>query len=245
MPVRIVFLGSKPIGFHCLQFLLEQKEELDIEVIGLCTRLRKEFNGENDLAGLARKYNVPVLSSLNDIPECDIIYSVQHHELLKREHIQKAKHIAVNLHLAPLPEYRGCNQFSFAIMDEAKEFGATIHQIDTRIDHGDVLFEHRFSIPEHCWVKDLYELTFNAAVKLFHESISALIKGDYTKISQSELCKKRKENLHFRNEINELKQIDLSQPAEDIEKAIRATYMPGFEPPYALISGKKVYFEVE
>ena len=245
MPTRIVFLGSKPIGFHCLRFLLEQKKELDIEIIGLCTRLRKEFNGENDLTDLAQKHQIPVLASLNDIPECDIIYSVQHHELLKAAHIQKAKHIAVNLHLAPLPEYRGCNQFSFAIMDEAKEFGATIHQIDTRIDHGDVLFEHRFSIPEHCWVSDLYELTFNAAIKLFHESVSPLIKGDYIKKPQSVLLKKRKESLHFRNEINDLKQIDLSQPAKDIEKAIRATYMPGFEPPYTLISGKKVYFKTE
>jgi methionyl-tRNA formyltransferase len=245
MPTRIVFLGSKPIGFHCLRFLLEQKKELDIEVIGLCTRFRKEFNGESDLASLAQKHNIPVFPTLNDIPECDIIYSVQHHELLKAAHIQKAKHIAVNLHLAPLPEYRGCNQFSFAIMDEAKEFGATIHQIDTRIDHGDVLFEHRFSIPEQCWVNDLYELTFNAAIKLFHESISSLIKGDYSKIPQSALLEKRKESLHFRSEINDLKQIDLNQPVKDIEKVIRATYMPGFEPPYTLISGKKVYFKAE
>jgi methionyl-tRNA formyltransferase len=245
MPTRIVFLGSKPIGFHCLQFLLEQKKELDIEVIGLCTRLRKEFSGENDLTGLAQKYNIPVLASLNDIPECDIIYSVQHHELLKAEHIQKAKIIAVNLHLAPLPEYRGCNQFSFAIMDEAKEFGATIHQIDTRIDHGDVLFEHRFSIPEQCWVNDLYELTFNAAIKLFHESLPSLIEGNFKKTPQSELLKERKESLHFRKEINNLKQIDLNQPANQIEKVIRATYMPGFEPPYALINGKRVYFKAE
>jgi methionyl-tRNA formyltransferase len=245
MPIRIVFLGSKPIGFHCLQFLLEQKEVLDIEVVGLCTRLRKEFSGESDLTGLAQKYNIPVLSSLNDIPECDIIYSVQYHELLKAEHILKAKIIAINLHLAPLPEYRGCNQFSFAIMDEAVAFGATIHQIDTRIDHGDVLFEHRFSIPEHCWVNDLYELTFNAAIKLFHESLPSLIEGNYTKIPQSELLKKRKESLHFRKEINELKQIDLGQSAEVIERVIRATYMPGFDPPYALVSGKKVYFKVE
>lgn len=245
MATRIVFLGSKPIGFHCLQFLLEQKEELDIEVIGLCTRLRKEFNGESDLAALAQKHNIPVLSSLNDIPECDIIYSVQHHELLKAEHIAKAKTIAVNLHLAPLPEYRGCNQFSFAIIDEAKEFGATIHEIDTRIDHGDVLFEHRFSIPEHCWVNDLYELTFNAATKLFHESLSALTKGNYTKTPQSELLKKRKESLHFRKEINELKQINLNQSGTEIEKVIRATYMPGFEPPYVLINGRKVYFKAD
>jgi methionyl-tRNA formyltransferase len=131
MPTQIVFLGSKPIGYHCLQFLLEHQHELNIEVTGLCTRLRSEFGGDNDLSQLAKQYNVRVLPSLNDIPECDIIYSVQHHELLRSQHISKARKIAVNLHLAPLPEYRGCNQFSFAIMDDAKEFGATIHEIDT------------------------------------------------------------------------------------------------------------------
>jgi methionyl-tRNA formyltransferase len=245
MPTRIVFLGSKPIGYHCLQFLLEHKQELDIDIVGLCTRLRKEFKGDNDLTQLAAQYRVPMLSSLNEIPECDIIYSVQHHELLKADHLSKASNIAVNLHLAPLPEYRGCNQFSFAIMDDAKEFGVTIHEIDTRIDHGAVLFEHRFSIPENCWVNDLYDLTFNAAIKLFHESIGPLLKGDFTKIPQSELLKTRTENLHFRNEINEIKQINLTQESAAIERAIRATYMPGFEPPYAMIAGKKVHFTLE
>src|SRR6218665_348090 len=87
MPTRIVFLGSKPIGYHCLQFLLEQQEELDIKVTGVCTRLRTEFGAGNDLATLAEQYHVPILSSIDDIPECDIIYSVQHHELLKATHI--------------------------------------------------------------------------------------------------------------------------------------------------------------
>lgn len=245
MPTRIVFLGSKPIGYHCLQFLLEHRQELDIDIVGLCTRLRKEFKGDNDLTQLAAEFRVPLLSSLDDIPECDIIYSVQHHELLKATHIARASNIVVNLHLAPLPEYRGCNQFSFAIMDNAKEFGVTLHEIDTRIDHGAVLFEHRFSVPDNCWVNDLYDLTFNAAIKLFHESIGPLLKGDYTKTPQSELLSTRGENLHFRNEINALKQIDLNQDAEVIERTIRATHMPGFEPPFAIVAGKKVHFTVD
>lgn len=244
MATRIVFLGSKPIGYRCLQFLLEKKAELDIEVIGIRTRLRKEFGEGSDLASLAETYEIPLLPSLDELPECDIIYSVQHHELLQAEHIARAKNIAVNLHLAPLPEYRGCNQFSFAIMDDAKEFGATIHAIDTRIDHGDVLFEHRFSIPDNCWVNELYELTFEAAVALFHDSIRSLLSGNYTRTSQQELAKQRSTSLHFREEIHALKQIDLNQPGAVVEKAIRATYMPGFEPPYTIIGDRKVYFTV-
>lgn len=245
MAARIVFLGSKPIGYQCLQFLLEKRAELDIEITGVRTQLRKEFSGEGDLSSLAAQYGIPLLHSLDDIPECDIIYSVQHHELLKREHIEKADKIAVNLHLAPLPEYRGCNQFSFAIMDRATEFGATLHAIDTFIDHGDVLFEQRFSIPEHCWVNELYELTFSAATALFRESLKPLLEGNYNRIPQADLRKERSSSLHFREEIKELKQIDLDMDAATIERRIRATYMPGFEPPYTLIGGKKVYFTVD
>jgi len=244
MPERIVFLGSKPVGYRCLAYLLEKSGELDIEVCAVRTRLRREFGGNSDLAVLAEAHNIPLLQDLNDLPECDIIYSVQHHELLKKEHIAKAK-IAVNLHLAPLPEYRGCNQFSFAIMDDAREFGATIHEIDTRIDHGALLFEKRFSVPENCWVRDLYELTFEAGISLFMETLPDLVAGNYTRTPQEELLARRPSSLHFRDEIQQLKQVDLALGTTHLEKVIRATAMPGFEPPYAFIGGKKVYFSPE
>lgn len=162
-----------------------QRKQHDIEIIAVRTQLRKEFNGDNDLSQLAMKYNIPLLGSLDDIPECDIIYSVQHHELLKSGHIGMARRIAVNLHLAPLPEYRGCNQFSFAIIDDVKEFGVTLHRIDTRIDHGDLLFERRFPIPENCWVNDLYSLTLEHAAVLFKESFPDLVYGKFTLFRRS------------------------------------------------------------
>jgi methionyl-tRNA formyltransferase len=244
MSVRVVFLGSKPIGYQCLQYLIAQKEVLDIEVVGVRTRIRKEFGESgNDLGALATAAGIPLLSSLDEIPECDLIYSVQHHELLKAQHIGKAKVMAVNLHLAPLPEYRGCNQFSFAIMEEAREFGVTIHEMDTRIDHGAILFESRFSVPENCWVNDLYELTFVAAVDLFKKSLADLVHGNYTKTPQAALLDRRSTSLHFREEIGDLKAIDLNEPEDVINRRIRATYMPGFEPPYILVNGQKLLLQ--
>ncbi|MEI8279762.1 MAG: formyltransferase family protein [Bacteroidota bacterium] len=206
------------------------------------TQTRKEFGNEHDLVRLAHEHNITVFEKLDELPESDIIYSIQYHEILKPVHIQKAKQVAVNLHMAPLPEYRGCNQFSFAIIDGNKEFGTTIHQIDHRIDHGDILFQKRFPIPEHCWVNELYELTLDTSISLFKESISNIINDNYTPISQQSLESQYGTSLHYRNEIAELKIIDLNWDKEKIERHIRATSMPGFEPPYCLINGKKVYF---
>ncbi|MBA3827618.1 MAG: hypothetical protein H0X33_01645 [Taibaiella sp.] len=239
---KVVFLGSKPIGYHCFAYLLQTSAQLNVEVVGLLTHKRKEFGSEYDLKTLAAKYEIPVIDTLDTLPDCDIIYSVQYHQILKPQHISKARQVAVNLHMAPLPEYRGSNQFSYAILDKKTEFGTTIHKIDARIDHGDILFQKRFPIPDNCWVNDLYELTYNASLNLFKQTLSHIISANYTPLPQQALEGKYGTALHFRNEIGVLKEIDLTWEKEKIERHIRATYMPGFEPPYCIIDGKKIYF---
>jgi len=243
MPAKkIVFLGSKPVGYECLAHLIEQKDALDIEIIGLLTRSRKEFGNAHDLNELANDHNIPLIDDLKDLPECDIMYSVQYHQVLKQEHIDKAREICVNLHMAPLPEYRGANQFSFAIIENKIDFGATIHRIDSRIDHGDILFQKRFAIPENCWVGELYDLTYNASLTLFRQTLAHLVTGNYIMVPQETLEKKFGASLHYRKEMAEIKVIDLAWDKEKIERHIRATSMPGFEPPYCIVDGKKIYF---
>lgn len=242
---KLVFLGSKPIGYNCLNYLISQKDALNIDIIGLLTHARKEFGNAHDLGTLAEEHNIPMLDGPNDIPECDILYSVQHHQILKQQHIDRAKQIAVNLHTAPLPEYRGSNQFSYAIIDGKEEFGTTIHRMDVRIDHGDILFQKRFPIPEGCWVAELYNLTIEASERLFAQTLAHLVNGNYTPMPQQLLVHKYGTVLHLRREIADIKHIDLNWDKEKIARHVRATSMPGFEPPYCIIEGKKVYFTTE
>jgi methionyl-tRNA formyltransferase len=242
---KIIFLGSKPIGYYCLQYLIAQAEELEVEIAGVLTTQRKEFGNEHDLAALAAEYGIPVLASIDHIPECDIIYSVQYHEILKDRHIMNASEIALNLHMAPLPEYRGANQFSFAIIENKAEFGVTIHRMESGIDSGAVLFQKRFPIPDNCWVGELYEISVKEAEKLFKQTLKHLVQGMYNLVPQDLLIGKFGTSLHYKKEIAALKVIDLNWDKEKIEKYVRATAMPGFEPPYCIIDGNKVYFSVK
>jgi methionyl-tRNA formyltransferase len=242
---KIVFLGSKPIGYHCFAYLLQQQEALGYEVIGLLSRQRKEFGQDNNLFDLATEYHIPIINNLSALPQCHILYSVQYHEILDATHINKASQAAYNLHMAPLPEYRGSNQFSYALIDGKTEFGTTIHIMDPGIDHGDILFQKRFPIPENCWVDDLYNLTYNASLKLFTQTLKHLINGNYTPISQASLIPKYGTSLHFKKDIEKLKHIDLGLNKEMLERYIRATAMPGFQPPYCIIDGQKVYFTTQ
>ena len=241
----LIFLGAKPIGYQCLEYLLSVREALGITVSGVLTQTRKEFGGDHDLRALATANNIPLLATANEIPPCDILYSVQYHEILKQDHIDKAAQIAVNLHMAPLPEYRGCNQFSFAIIDGREEFGTTIHRMDAGIDHGDILFESRFAIPENCWVDTLYQMTESASLQLFKDSLGKIINGLYSPTSQASLIETRGTSIHYRKDIRQLKEIDLSWPVDKIDRHIRASSMPGFEPPYTMIGGKKIFFRTD
>ncbi len=238
----IIFLGSKPIGYECFTFLVDNAAKIGLRVAGLLTQPRKEFGEGHDLVALAEASNIPVIASPHDMPECDIIYSVQYHKILKQHHIDKARQVAVNLHMAPLPEYRGSNQFSFAILEGKKEFGTTIHQMAAGVDNGDILFQKRFPIKEGWWVHDLYEQTYKSSLNLFRQTLGHIVEGKYTPVAQELLVGKYGTSMHYRREMGALKAINLKWDKEKIELHIRATSMPGFEPPFCWIDGEKMYF---
>ena len=234
---EVVFLGSKEIGSFCLQELIKHE---NVYVTGVLSNDRQLKESGKTVTRIAGENKIPVIQHPDDLPEADFLISVQYHLILKSRHLAKARKAAVNLHLAPLPEYRGCNQFSFAICDEKGEFGTTLHLMDEGIDSGDILFERRFPVPDLCTVAQLYDLTLEHSKILFSEKISRVLKGDYRPIPQKSLIDERGTSVHFRKEIEKLKNIDADLPLKDIEKRIRATYFPPFPPPYTVIDGEKI-----
>lgn len=240
MRKNIVFLGSKKIGYECLYYLITNKEDLNIEVSGVLTNPKRDAG----IIELTKKHQIPLISSLNEylnLQHVDIAISIQYHKILKKKHLQKAKEITINLHMAPLPEYRGSNQFSFAILNKDEFFGTTIHRMEEGADTGAIMFEKRFNIPEGIWVEELFKLTYRYSIDLFKENINKIIEGNYTLTPQREYTNRRT-SLHYKNEIQQLKNINLSLDEDEIKRYIRATYMPGFEPPYTKIGDKKMYF---
>ena len=240
-------MGSKEIGQSCLDHLVASQSQLDFEIIGVLTNKRSLGFQEGSVYESAQKVGIPVLKNLDEfinLPTVDIVISVQYHKILKENHLRKASLLNVNLHMAPLPEYRGCNQFSFAIINGDTEFGASLHKIDEGIDSGPLIAERRFQIPEYCFVDQLYELTFKESFILFRNTLPNLISGDFEIISQNK-TQSQKSEIHYRKEIEEIKQIDPNWTKEKILSHIRATAMPGFSPPFMKVGNKIIKFLVE
>jgi len=243
---KVVFVGRKLVAAECFKSLLRLRQKEVVDIVGVLSTPHV-LDEEESVASLCERADVPLLTSLDEylaLPQVDILFSVQFERILTEQQLSKALELNVNLHMAPLPEYRGCNQFSWAILNDAKQFGTTLHVMDKRIDHGDILFEKRFSIPENCWVEDLYGLTVDASVMLFSQHVEHIVNGDYVRTKQDHVSE-RSTSLHFREEINGMKRIDLSWDSDTIHTHVRATSMPEFPPPYYFINGEKNHIVAE
>lgn len=241
-PLSLYFLATKEIGAACFSLLLKNASDWNVLIKGVLTNSRSLGGDSPSVKELAERAGIQVLKNLEQLEQvepADFIISVQYHEILKKEHIQKASTLAVNLHMAPLPEYRGCNQFSFAIIDNAKTFGTTFHQLTEGTDSGPILAERRFAIPEEVFVKGLYQKTYDETLLLFEEALPKILNGKVAPIAQEELIPQRGCGFHLRKEINDIKAIQADWPIEKQKRYFRATYFPPFDPPM-LIQGDEL-----
>ena len=82
---------------------------------------------------------------------------------------QLEEHHYINLHPAPLPEYRGCNSYAHAIINGEDEYGVSLHYMDDGIDTGPLIHVRRFLILPDDTGRTLYDRAQLHAYDMFEE----------------------------------------------------------------------------
>jgi methionyl-tRNA formyltransferase len=236
---NIIFMGEKPLGFNCLKYLSELN---NVNIIGICTREKSNnlWWGKQLEIEFAEKNNIPLLKrkdilKMNNI---DIIISVLYSFIIEPEIIKQAKLCAVNLHQAPLPEYRGCNSVSHAIINNEKKYGCTLHIIDEELDAGDIIDKVIFDIPENITAKELYDLTDKWCFDVFKKNINSIINNDFKTYPQDFSLNS---NIYKRDSLKN-KQVNIDNiNFEYLYNFVRGNEFYPFEPAYIEQNGKKIY----
>lgn len=107
----------------------------------------------------------------------DLGISIAGTHLFTRDEISLAQYGIVNLHLAPLPEYRGRYSATHAILNGAPSFGAALHYVDEGIDTGLIIGQRRFQILESETAGSLRANALVAGELLFAEILPDLIRA--------------------------------------------------------------------
>jgi methionyl-tRNA formyltransferase len=89
----------------------------------------------------------------------DYIFCFRSHFILNKTIIAKAKIYAINFHPGP-PKYRGIGCVNFALLNNEKIYGATVHLINEKIDNGKIIKVDKFKIFDNYNVTSLLKKTY-------------------------------------------------------------------------------------
>jgi len=149
------------------------------------------------LIQLAREHQIPCHENvLINSPEfleqaagygCDLFVSMSFNQIFREPLLNIPKWGSINCHAGKLPFYRGRNILNWALINDEKEFGITVHHIDTGIDTGDIISQQTYPIRDSDTYRTLLERSYTYCADLLHESIKKIQDGTDTRIRQSEI----------------------------------------------------------
>lgn len=107
-------------------------------------------------------------------------------------------HKCINIHPGLNPYNRGWFPHVFSIINK-KKAGVTIHEMDDKLDHGDIIVQKEVIIEDYETSADVYKHILELELNLLSEYLPIILKRKYTTISMCE-----EGNLNLQRDYNEL-----------------------------------------
>jgi len=93
------------------------------------------------------KINDSVIAELQSV-RADVFIVASYGKILPKRLIDLPRAKTLNIHPSLLPAYRGASPLQSAMLDDAKNTGVTVMQIDAEMDHGPVVAQKNITVPE-------------------------------------------------------------------------------------------------
>lgn len=230
--MKILFMGRKQTSAEILEWTLKS----GYEVVGVLT--------DNHLVGspttgVANKYGIHIYTLeqvyeliQSDNIEIDLAISVVYWRKIKEPLISFPKFGTINLHPAPLPDYKGTAGYNLAILENLDKWAITSHYVTESIDDGPIIDKFEFSI-------DSIEETVVTLEAKCQEFIKALYKKTIREVSLKGLLNsvENKGGRYIsREEMETMKKISED---DDIDRKLRAFWFPPYTGAFIELNGKK------
>lgn len=190
--MRIVFLGTRRLGYEGLRLLIEMRETIvsaftfDHEIT--------EGRTSSDLAALCDAHGIRlhVTEDLDAYLDAfraaapDLLVSLFWKRIVSRAVLQTARLGGVNVHQSLLPRYRGYAPQNWAILRGDRWAGVTLHWMVPRADAGDIIDQRTYEIGPDETVGDLGDRARALALEMLRERLPQLALGTAPRIRQRE-----------------------------------------------------------
>jgi methionyl-tRNA formyltransferase len=227
--MRIVFIGAGEIGVPTLQVLLRSSEH---QLTGVVTQPDKPVGRAQRIEPTPIKRasagsKVPILQparikdrqAIEDIRalQPDAIVVMAYGQILPPEVLEVPRVACLNLHASLLPRWRGAAPIQAAIAAGDHETGITVMYMAEGLDTGDILLRRSINILPADTGGSLHDRLAQIAPEASLDALQMLAKGSAPRFPQDNARATYAPKLTRDNG-----KIDWSEPAEIIERKIRA-----------------------
>ncbi|MDI3567397.1 formyltransferase family protein [Bradyrhizobium sp. Arg816] len=238
----VVFAGTRGLATRCLLFVIETCGKEHIAGILGASRYEKAWwrhETNEELWQVADRFGIPFFESMDDVPLGTLLVSVMWNKIFPAHILARFDGRGINLHPAPLPEYRGSFARTHAILNDDKSFGVTVHYLSKQVDRGDIIGELQFPVLPSETALSLDTRAQLYGYALFCQVWLRLLDRSANCRSQDELITqdKRKPRFYYmRMMTGLLESADVPRSGEELERLYRALYLPPrIEPPKWLV----------
>ncbi len=189
--IRIGYLADGPWSHLAFEKIIQ--DDL-IEVVFIVPR---SDTNDNTLKDYSIKYNIdylhPVSINSKEFIETaksyntDLLVSMSFNQIFKSAILAVPKFGVINCHAGKLPFYRGRNILNWAIINDEKNFGITVHFVDEGIDTGDIIKQNIYPITDLDDYNSLLKVAYIECAIILYDTIKEIQNGCFNRIPQSSI----------------------------------------------------------
>ncbi|AUC14163.1 formyl transferase [Tenacibaculum sp. SZ-18] len=187
--IKIGYFADGPWSHLAFEKLIKD-ETIDIKFI-----VPRSDTKDETLKKFSEKYGIdylyPVKINDTDFIEksssygCDLFVSMSFNQIFRKQIISVPKLGVINCHAGKLPFYRGRNILSWALINDEKDFGITVHYVDEGIDTGDIIKQNIYPIKEEDNYQTLLNIAYSECANILFDAIKEIQLGTAKRIKQN------------------------------------------------------------
>jgi len=201
-----------------------------------------KLNFEKSLEQNIKIFDLKKSTAINEITSnFDLVISIHSKQIFPEKMVSQVK--CINVHPGYNPINRGWYPQVFAIIKNLP-IGATIHEIDNQLDHGDIIARSLVDKNSFDTSETLYNKVVKKEVELLKENIVKIINDNYQTIKPE-----NEGELFLKTDFNKLCKLDLDEviSTRDFINKLRALTHGEFNNAYFIDeeTGKKIFIKIE
>ncbi|MFT7860922.1 MAG: methionyl-tRNA formyltransferase [Sulfurimonas sp.] len=240
MKLKIGYFADGPWSHEAFKKLIADN---DIEIGFICVRYDTI---DDTLKNFSQQYQIDYLKHENinsqeflqklQIYDCDLFVSMSFNQIFKHEIMNMPRYKTINCHAGKLPFYRGRNILNWALINDEKEFGITVHYMDEGIDTGDIIMQRVYPISSSDTYATLLEKAYIECANILYDSIVLFKQGEVNGKKQSDI---HPVGFYCSQRIHGDEILNWNQTSREIFNFVRAISTPG-PMARAFINGKEM-----